>query len=271
MTTAIHHPATFRFGSEQDSEAPDTVRMKRPFPRATIAWVALGAVALTTLGASCVASMGHQRSDDAQVEAGIVDVPARAMGTIAQVYVVEDQPVKEGDLLATLDDEVARAHLAEAEADLLSARATAEAEGDGLASELALAQVAAAEAAWNLATIDESFTRIIAPRDGVVLEAPVERGQAVASGQPVVRLGSPDVWVTANFQGNQVERIHAGQPVDIRVAAYPHVKIQGEVEYVDYGRAAERVPVRVRLSPAPAGIELRPGMTASVDVHTRGR
>lgn len=272
MTTAIRHSDVLRFANaEPDSEGPDTVRVKRPVSRATIAWVGLGAAALATIAASCVASMGHQRSDDAQVEADVMDVPARTSGTIAHVYVVESQLVKEGDLLATLDDEVARAHLAEAQADLASARATAEAEGEGTAAPMARAQVAAAEAAWQLASIDESFTRIVAPRDGVVLDEPPERGQAVAAGQPFVKLASPDVWVTANFQGNQVERIHARQPVDIRVAAYPHATIHGEVEYVEYRKAAESVPVRIRITSPPPGIELRPGMAAKVDVNTRGR
>ena len=61
---------------------------------------------------------GLESTDDAQVEAEIVSVPARTGGVVLAVHVGDNQPVKEGDLLVELDDAPAKARLAQAEAEL---------------------------------------------------------------------------------------------------------------------------------------------------------
>jgi membrane fusion protein (multidrug efflux system) len=265
--------------------------MKTAFRRSHVLPLALGALVLG-VGAQCATSMGHEKTRDAQVEAEVVEVPARATGVVAQVFVAENQPAKEGQLLALLDDQVAEARLAEAEAELEAARVSVHvADADlriadqraptstkasyvdqaRVLAAAARAQVATAEAARDLAAIDVSFTLIAAPRDGVVLRSTLVRGQAVASGQPVVKLAAPGGWVTARFDGKQVERMHAGQAAEIRIAAYPDAKVHGQVESIQHWRATRTVPVRIRISSLPPGVDLRPGMAASVDVSTLER
>ncbi|MES1949024.1 multidrug resistance protein K [Salinisphaera sp. C84B14] len=62
-------------------------------------------------------------TDDAFVQADIVQVAPRVTGTVAEVYVRDNQHVEKGDPLFTLDPADYRARLASAEASLLAAKA----------------------------------------------------------------------------------------------------------------------------------------------------
>jgi membrane fusion protein (multidrug efflux system) len=62
-------------------------------------------------------------TDDAQLEGELVAVPARVGGVVNEVDVVDNQPVKQGQLLFVLDPEPAKARLAQAEAELAAAQA----------------------------------------------------------------------------------------------------------------------------------------------------
>ena len=70
---------------------------------------------------------GLETTDDAQVDAEVVAVPARASGTLVKVLFVENQVVKVGDLLALVDDAPAKARAREAAARLVAAEAAADA------------------------------------------------------------------------------------------------------------------------------------------------
>jgi membrane fusion protein (multidrug efflux system) len=87
---------------------------------------------------------GIESTDDAQVDADIVSVPARTSGTIKRVDFVENQRVEQGALLAELDPEPAQAKYDQAEATLAAARAAASAAD-------AQATLAATNAQGNLA------------------------------------------------------------------------------------------------------------------------
>jgi membrane fusion protein (multidrug efflux system) len=72
----------------------------------------------------------YEETDDAQVDGHIIAVSSRINGTITGVYVVDTQPVREGQLLADIDPadyivavEGARARLGQAQAQVESARA----------------------------------------------------------------------------------------------------------------------------------------------------
>ena len=74
-----------------------------------------------------VRNRGLERTDNAQIDADVVLVPARIGGTVARLRFVENQEVKAGQLLAELDDAAAHARLAQADAALSAAVAQAEA------------------------------------------------------------------------------------------------------------------------------------------------
>jgi membrane fusion protein, multidrug efflux system len=72
----------------------------------------------------------YEDTDDAQIDGHIIAVSSRISGTIADVYVIDTQAVREGQLLADIDPsdyvvavEGARARLAQAKAQVESAKA----------------------------------------------------------------------------------------------------------------------------------------------------
>ena len=89
---------------------------------------------LALLGALVVGGTGYwwlhrglESTDDAQLDADVVAVPARVGGTVMALHFVDNQRVKAGDLLIELDDAQAKAKFAEAEAEVLAAKAAADA------------------------------------------------------------------------------------------------------------------------------------------------
>jgi len=57
----------------------------------------------------------------------------------------------------------------------------------------------------------------------------------VQSGQSVLALVTPQVWVAANFRESDLEHMREGQPVDIRVDAFPSLRLTGHVDSVQLG------------------------------------
>src|ERR1700691_2776446 len=141
----------------------------------------------------------YQDTDDAEVDGYLDPISSRINGTITAVYVDNNQSVKAGQLLVQLDPsdyqvalEQARAQLTQAEADLNSARpqyisagatgdqyeASARAEDATVNRDQAAAagaertiaskaaQVKQAQANLDQASLNLSYTRIVAPADG---------------------------------------------------------------------------------------------------------
>jgi membrane fusion protein (multidrug efflux system) len=150
----------------------------------------------------------------------------------------------------------------------------------------ARAQVEIAKASRDLARLDLSYTKILAPHDGVVSKKSIAAGQAVAPGQTIVQLVTPQRWVTANFKETQVARMRPGQPVHLVADAFPGLTLTGEVESFsgatgsrftllppdnatgNFTKVVQRVPVRIRVQEVP-GVALRPGMSLELTVDTR--
>ena len=107
MTTAAPSLLASRAEASVEEAAPS--RSRRPL----VIGLAVAAV-LAGAGGWYAATRGHESTDDAQIDAEVVAVPARTAGTVLRLDFVENQAVKAGDLLAELDDEGPRARLAEA-------------------------------------------------------------------------------------------------------------------------------------------------------------
>jgi membrane fusion protein (multidrug efflux system) len=187
----------------------------------------------------------------------------------------------------------ARARVSEASARLGQATGTqsaqvAEAKARAAAAH---ARVATAEAKRDLAKLDLSYTKIFAPREGIVSKRSVTLGQLVSPGQTVVMLvpdgASPgSVWVTGNFKETQLSHMRVGQPATLTVDAYGR-ELHGHVESFsgatgarfallppdnasgNFTKVVQRVPVRVRLDDAPRDLKLMPGLSVELTVNTR--
>jgi membrane fusion protein, multidrug efflux system len=149
------------------------------------------------------------------------------------------------------------------------------------------AQVETAKAARDLAALDLSYTKIMAPSDGVVSKKSINVGQMLSPGQSIVQLVTDKLWVTGNFKETQVAKMRVGQPAKIEVDAFGGSELEGEVESFsaatgakftllppdnatgNFTKVVQRLPVRVRLRELPPGVTLRPGMSVDLVVDTR--
>ncbi len=146
---------------------------RRPLPLAILGLMVLALAIISTHYYNY--AMAHESTDDAFIEAHIVQISPKVASLVARVAIDDNQQVKAGDLLVELDPRDFEVKLAQARANL----AAAVAQHDGARSrvEQARAQVAAAEAeATRAATDVQRYERLL--QDGAVSRQ--ERDNAVA-------------------------------------------------------------------------------------------
>jgi len=154
----------------------------------------------------------------------------------------------------------------------------------------ALAQVAQAQAQLDMAKLNLSYTKIVAPTAGIITRKSVEINQNVAPGQNLLMLVSLEgLWVTANFKETQLQHMAAGQAVEIEVDATGKT-YHGKVTQIggatgsvlslfppenatgNYVKVVQRVPVRIDftdLAKEDANHELRPGLSVEPKVKVK--
>jgi membrane fusion protein (multidrug efflux system) len=138
------------------------------------------------------------------------------------------------------------------------------------------------------AELNLSYTKIYAPDSGYITKKSVEPGNFVQPGQILMALVSDRLWVTANFKETQLEHMRSGQPVTIKVDAYPQLKLHGHVDSIQSGSGArfsllppenatgnyvkivQRVPVKILVDDSPSPeYRLGPGLSVIPEVKVR--
>lgn len=174
---------------------------------------------------------------------------------------------------------VARYQVEGAEAQLEAARARLallEAGSRKEAIDRLTAGLQQAEAGRSLAELNLAKTRLVAPADGVVTGVNFSRGELVRAGAEVVTLvDERDLWLDVYVPENRLDRVRVGQPVRIKVDAYPGRTFPGRVAYI--APQAEFTPRNVQTSEDRVNLvfmvrvqvtggqeALRPGMPADV-------
>jgi membrane fusion protein (multidrug efflux system) len=145
-----------------------------------------------------------------------------------------------------------------------------------------------AQAQLERAKLDVSYSTVVAPSDGVVTrveQLPV--GTYLNASQTAFWLLSGRPWIEANFKEDQLGHMKVGQPVSIKVDAYPDADISGHVASFSPGtgqtfsalpaqnatgnwvKVVQRLPVRVDFDKPPPGMAGRAGLSATVKVNVR--
>jgi membrane fusion protein (multidrug efflux system) len=142
-------------------------------------------------------------------------------------------------------------------------------------------QIDKAQQELKLAEINLKRTLIVAPADGRVAKKSVEVGQYVRPGQLLMAVvDEKDIWIGANFKETQIEKMRVGQPVTVKVDAYPGKTFKGHVASFQPGTGAvfslfppenatgnfvkvvQRIPVRIIIdSSFDPDYPLWPGMS----------
>jgi len=161
---------------------------------------------------------------------------------------------------------------------------------DQASIETAAAEVKRSEAAVRQAELDLSYTQVKVHESGYVTRKTVEVGSYVQPGQALLAIVPRDLWVVANFKETQLTHMRPGQPVTVRVDAYPHLKLTGHVDSIQSGAGArfslfppenatgnyikvlQRVPVKIvfnNSSGSGSTFTLGPGMSVEPKVRVR--
>jgi RND family efflux transporter MFP subunit len=176
---------------------------------------------------------------DARVRADIIQLAPDISGLVASLKVVDNQMVKQGDVLFVIDRdrfqlaqnqaqailESRQQSLAQAKRD--SARvqqlstasiSVAQQEQYQSAVSIADANVREAQAALDTAKLNLQRTEIRAPADGFVTNLLLRQGDYVNAGTAVLALiDAHSFYVTGYFEETKVPRIHPGDPVSVRL------------------------------------------------------
>jgi membrane fusion protein (multidrug efflux system) len=193
---------------------------------------------------------------------------------------------------ATAEAQVAEARAKVAQSQgVLEAAQTAPQQIQSAEAQVQTAQAAVKEAESQLSAAQQqlAYTKVIAPASGRVTRKNAQPGQYIDAGQGLCTIVSPNVWVTANFKETQLTHMHAGQPVDITVDAYPDRTFHGSVGSIqagtgsrfslmppenatgNYVKVVQRVPVKILLTDSAASQQLlAPGMSAYPRVKIAG-
>ena len=304
------------------------------------------------------------RTNDAWVNADYTLVAPKVAGYIAEVNVQDNQQVKAGDVLATLDDRDYRVALESAEADLqvsqaklLSSQAQLEQQQSAieqskatLAANQATAQyagqnaerynrlyksgtiaaddqqkasstqrsaaaavrqseaavvsavkeigvlqaavrqaqadVVVAQASVDQARLNLSYTRIVAPVDGMVGQRAARVGAYVSAGTRLLAVVPlQQTYITANYLETQLSDVRPGQRVNVTVDALPGKHFAGRVDSIapatgatfsaispdnatgNYTKVVQRLPVKIVLDKdQPDLSQLRVGMSAIPEI-----
>jgi len=128
------------------------------------------------------------------------------------------------------------------------------------------------------------------PAQGWVIESSLQRGSAVKAGEPLFSVAVRESFrVTGFFRETLIGHIREGARARVTLMAWPDRPLDGVVESVgrgierddgalgpgllprvtptfDWIRLAQRFPVRVKLDTLPPDVELRVGLTATVQI-----
>ncbi len=161
---------------------------------------------------------------------------------------------------------------------------------DAAWAQVATVQAQLREAQTNIAAaqINLAYTKICAPADGRVTRKAVEAGDYVQTGQQLMSLVPPEVWVVANFKESQLKSMKPGQPVIVAIDALGGKEFRAHVDSVQAGSGAQfsllppenatgnfvkviqRVPVKIIFDDAlPADHVIGPGLTVTPSVQVR--
>ena len=275
---------------------------------------------LTSADAQVSGSRAGVQQAEGQLRAAKARVTqAEANNAKAQADLQRYKPLVEKDVISKQQFDAAVAAAAAAAAAVQDAQASAAAAGDGVrvarqqeassraslkyaqtgpqqvAAQNARARQAAAMVQQARAQLDQaelnlSYTKIVAPEDGIITRKSVEVDQNVAPGQNLLTLVSlNNIWITANFKETQLRHMKAGQAVEVDVDATGRsykatvTQIGGATGSVlslfppenatgNYVKVVQRVPVRIdftSLQQEDWDHKLRPGLSVEPKVRVK--
>ncbi len=241
----------------------------------------------------------YPRTYNAYIRANTISMAPHVSGWVMELPIVDNQYVKKGDLLFTVDDRPYLAKLKKCQADLSYSRQYLNRVEKLLPKHFvtpndvfrARSQVQADEAAMDLAKINVYYCHVRAPFNGYVTNLNISLHEYANEGHPVLTLVDDTTWyVLANYREEFVRFIKPGMKVKVYVQSYPHRPFRAHVEGLAWGIHApgdaspaklvpnveptldwvvlsQRIPVRIILDERDTDKPFRMGQTAVVTMN----
>lgn len=193
---------------------------------------------------------------DARVRADVVTIAPDVSGWVVELKVRDNQQVKAGDLLMSIDRDRYQAAVEKAKAVVdirrqqlslreheasrrsrLGAQAiSAELlENAQINAEMARSEYREAQADLRVAELNLARSEVHAPRDGQITNLVLAQGNYVNAGQAVMALvDTQSFYVQAYFEETKLPRIQVGAPVEVWLMGGDQ-QIRGEVDSISRG------------------------------------
>ncbi|GAM74064.1 membrane fusion protein [Vibrio ishigakensis] len=158
-------------------------------------------------------------------------------------------------------------------------------EVESAAANLDLAKANVEEAKLNL-----KYTKVYAPTDGFITNLNLRVGSQVVANAPVVALiDENSFWIEGYFKETDLVGVNPNDKAYVTLLMHNRMTLEGEIKSIGYGiaksdgstgndllpnvnpnfqwiRLAQRIPVKIKLTDIPEDLQLRVGMTASIQI-----
>lgn len=203
------------------------------------------------------------------------DVVAKTGGVLLKLLVEEGDKVRQGQVLARLDDASPRLSLAKAEATLRKLEADYRRADEMFGKKLLSLEehdkikfdLDNQRAAYDLARLELSYTQVEAPIDGVIGKRMVKEGNLIQLNQALFHIVDFDPLLgVLNVPERELNTLKPEQPVSMVVDALPGQRFPGVIERVSPVVEAASGTFRVTCRFSAQNQALKPGMFGRIDV-----
>ena len=204
-----------------------------------------------------------------------ITVVSEINASVIELPYVEGSHIKQGELIAQLDDSQLAAEVIRAEALFIQSQATYDRvkkvveQNAGTPQDLddALAALKVAEANLKLAESRLNKTRIVAPFSGMIGSRQVSVGSFLRTGDAITELANLNE-IRVNFSAPErfLAELKRGSDVIVYSPVYPGHEVKGKIIAIEPIIDSDTRTVRIVARVQNPGQKFRPGMSANVSV-----
>lgn len=203
------------------------------------------------------------------------DVVAKTSGVLLKLVVEEGDTVRQGQVLARLDDSTTKLNFAKTEATLRKLEADYRRADEMFAKKLLSLEehdrikfdLDNQRAAHDLTRLELSYTAVIAPIDGVIGKRMVKEGNLIQLNQPLFHIVDFDPLLgVLNVPERELNTLKPEQSVSMTVDALPGRTFRGKIDRISPVVEAASGTFRVTCTFKPEPNSLKPGMFGRIDV-----
>lgn len=156
-------------------------------------------------------------------------------------------------------------------------------EGDAVVAD----QIVGQQDTINIAANQLENSVLRAPITGTVIKTQAKEGEVVSTGQSIALvIDESKLYISANLEETEIERLKLGQKVDFTLDAYPGKELSGHLLEIgkatnstfsllpatntsgNFTKVTQRIPIKIAIDDT-AGLHLAAGLNAEIKVHVK--